>query len=62
VLEKEKKRRRTDGETNETSEDSETEGHQRKKSRRDKVLENFIWLTRSYFSGWAWNSGLILHL
>lgn len=37
VLEKEKKRRRDDGETNEASDDdSETEDHQRKKSRRDK--------------------------
>jgi hypothetical protein len=48
VLEKERKRRRSGGETNVTSEDdSEPEGHQRKKSRRDKVLEYFIWLARS---------------
>lgn len=39
VLEKEKKRRRGDGETNEASEgDSENEEQQRKKSRRDKVV------------------------
>lgn len=54
MLEKERKRHRGDGETNEASEDdSETEGQQRKKSREDKVLETFVWLIGNYFSSCA---------